>query len=86
MQTNSRAEKLTAGWACFTSHGILDMPTWQPCVPHPIPLDDDEDQSGAAEEGTIYNEVFLTQTHGMFTVKFHANQTNHLNSSSKLST
>ena len=65
MQTNSRAEKLTAARAHFTSRGMLDIPTWQPRIPYPAPSDSDEDQFGAAEEGAIYNEVFLPQTHGM---------------------
>jgi len=68
MQTNRRAEKLTAARAHFTSRGMLDMPTWQPRIPHPVPSDDDEDQSGEAEEDTIYNEVFLAQTHGTSTI------------------
>lgn len=65
MQTNRRAEKLTAARAHFVSRGMLDFPTWQPRIPHPAPSDDDEDQSGEAEEDAIYNEVFLAQTHGM---------------------
>jgi len=65
MQTNCRAEKLTAARAHFTSCGMLNTPTWQPRIPHPVPSDDDEDQSGEAEEGAIYNEVFLARTHGM---------------------
>jgi len=65
MQTNCRAEKLVAARARFSSQGMLNFPTWQPRIPHSIPSDDDEDQSGAAEEGVIYNEVFLAQTHGM---------------------
>ena len=65
MRTNSRAEKLTAARAHFTSRGMLDIPTWQPRIPYPAPSDNDEDQFGAAEEGAIYNEVFLPQTHGM---------------------
>ena len=65
MQTNSRAEKLTAARAHFTSRGMLDIPTWQPRIPYPAPSDSDKDQFGAAEEGAIYNEVFLPQTHGM---------------------
>jgi len=65
MRTNRRAEKLTAARARFTSYGMLDTPTWQPRTPNSVPSDDDEDQSGPAEEGAIYNEVFLAQTHGM---------------------
>jgi len=65
MQTNRRAEKLTTARAWYTSRGMLDVPTWQPRVAHLVPSDDDEDQSGAAEEGAIYNEVFLAQTHGV---------------------
>jgi hypothetical protein len=65
MQTNRRAEKLVAARARFTSHGMLDFPTWQSRIPYSVPSDEEEDQSGAAEEGVIYNEVFLAQTHGM---------------------
>jgi hypothetical protein len=65
MRTNCRAEKLTAARAHFTSHGMLDNPTWQPRIPYSVPSDNDEDQSGEAEEGAIYNEVFLAQTHGI---------------------
>lgn len=65
MRTNCRAEKLTAARAFFTSHRMLDIPTWQPRIPYPVPSDNDEDQCGAAEEEAIYNEVFLAQTHGM---------------------
>lgn len=65
MQTNRRAEKLSAARTAFTSHGMLNFPTWQPRNPHPVPSDNDEDQSGAAEEDAIYNEVFLAQTHGI---------------------
>jgi len=65
IQTNRRAEKLSATRASFTAHGMLDFPTWQPRVLHPVSLDNEEDQSGAAEEDAIYNEVFLAQTHGM---------------------
>ena len=68
METNRRAEKLTAARAHFTSHGMLDTPTWQPRVPYCAPSDNEEDQAGAAEEGAIHNEVFLTQTHGMYAV------------------
>jgi len=74
--TNCSVEKLTAARACFTSHGMLNNPTWQPRIPYLVPSDDDEDQSGAAEEGAIYNEVFLIQTHGTSTVLFPLNQTN----------
>jgi len=66
MQTNRRAEKLTAVRASFTSRGMLDVPTWQPRIPYPFPSDDEEDQAGAAEDGAIYNEVFLAKTHGTF--------------------
>ena len=65
METNRRAEKLSAARAAFTAHGMLDFPTWQPHASCPVPSDYDDDQSGAAEEGAIYNEVFLAQTHGM---------------------
>ena len=71
IQTNRRAEKLLAARACFTSRQMLDAPTWQPRLPYPVPLDNDEDQSGAAEEGPIHNEVFLAQTHGVSTVVLH---------------
>lgn len=83
MQTNRRAEKLTAARAHFTSRGMLDVPTWQPRIP-PVPSDDDEDQSGEAEEGSIYNEVFLAKTHGMPTTGFFLDQTNHADDSSEL--
>ena len=63
METNRRAEKLSAARAVFTARGMLKFPTWQPRAPHPIPSDDEEDQSGAAE-GAIHNEVFLAQSHG----------------------
>jgi len=86
MQTNRRTEKLTAARARFTSRRMLDVPTWQPRVPHPIPSDNDEDQSGEAEEGAIYNEVFLPQTHGTPIVVLFPNKTNCLNDSSELST
>ena len=65
IQTNRRMEKLSAARASFTAHGMLDFPTWQPRIPRPIPSDNDEDRSGAAEEDAIYNEVFLAQTHSM---------------------
>ena len=86
MQTNCCAEKLTAAHAWFTSHGMLNIPTWQPHIPHPIPSDTDEDQSGDAEEGAIYNEVFLPQTHSTPIVVLFPNKTICLNDSSKLST
>jgi hypothetical protein len=66
METNRRSEKLTAVRAVFTMQGMLEFPTWQPRVPHPVPSDNDEDQSGAAEEDAIYNEVFLAQSPGVF--------------------
>jgi len=65
MLTNQRLEKLTAARAHFTSQGMLSFPTWQPRLPHPVPSDDDDDQSGAAHEDAIHNEVFLAQTHGV---------------------
>ena len=52
------------------SCGMLDIPAWQPRVPYPVPLDNEEDQSGAAEEGAIHNEVFLAQTHSMPVITF----------------
>ena len=64
MLTNRRLEKLTAARARFTSQGMLSFPTWQPRLPHPVASDDDDDQSGAAHEDAIHNEVFLAQTHG----------------------
>ena len=64
METNRRVEKLSAARAVFTARGMLNFPTWQPRVFHPVPSDNDEDQSGAAEEGAIHNEVFLAQSHG----------------------
>lgn len=63
METNRRAEKLSAARAIFTAHGMLRSPTWQPRLPHPVPSDSDDDQSGTAEEGAIHNEVFLPQSH-----------------------
>ena len=70
METNRRAEKLSAARAAFTANGMLNFPTWQPRASHLVPSDDDDDQSGAADEGAIYNEVFLAQTHGMSTFVF----------------
>ena len=64
MQTNRRSANLSAVRASFTAHRMLNFPTWQPRIPHPVPSDNDEDQSGAAEEDAVYNEVFLAQTHG----------------------
>lgn len=64
MLINQRMEKLTAARARFTSQGMLNFPTWQPRLPHPVSSDDDDDQSGAAYEDAIHNEVFLAQTHG----------------------
>ena len=64
MQTNRRADKLSAARANFSASGMLEFPTWQPRIPHPAPSDDDNDQCGAAEDA-IYNEVFLAQRHGM---------------------
>ena len=63
MQTNRRADKLSAARASFTASGMLNNPTWQPHIPYPVPSDDDDDQCGAAEDA-IYNEVFLAQRHG----------------------
>ena len=87
MQTNRRSEKLSAARASFTVHGMLKFPTWQPRISHMVPSDNDEDQSGAAEEDAIYNEVFLAQTHG--TSGIHSDPrygTDYFNNSSKLST
>ena len=63
MKTNQRTEKLSAARAAFSAQGMLDFPTWQPRASHLVPSDDDDDQSGATDEGAIYNEVFLAQTH-----------------------
>ena len=70
MQTNHHSEKLSAIRASFTARGMLNFPTWQPRIPHPVPSDNDEDQSGTAEEDAVYNEVFLTQTHGTPSIYF----------------
>ena len=64
MRVNQRMEKLTAARVNFASQGILTFPTWQPRLLQPVPPDDDEDQSGAAHEDAIHNEVFLAQIHG----------------------
>jgi hypothetical protein len=64
MLTNQRMEKLTATRVRFTSQGMLKFPTWQPRLPRTIPSDDDDDQSGAAHEDALHNEVFLAQTNG----------------------
>lgn len=74
MQTNSRAEKLSTARTMFTARGMLTCPTWQPRLPHPVPSnsdDDQDDQSGAAEEGAIHNEVLLPLTHGNNLFFFH---------------
>ena len=65
MLTNQRTEKLTAARSHFSSQEMLKFPTWQPRLLRPVPSDDDEDQSGAAYEEAIHNEVFLAQTHGV---------------------
>ena len=70
MLTNQRTEKLAAARIRFTSQGILKIPTWQPRLLPPVPLDDDEDQSGATDKDTIHNEVFLAQTHGASGIAF----------------
>jgi hypothetical protein len=62
--TNQRMEKLTAAQVRFTAQGLLKSPTWQPRILHPVPSNDDDDQSGAADEDAIHNEVFLAQTPG----------------------
>jgi len=64
MLTNQRMEKLTAVRVRFTTRGLLKSPTWQSRIPHPVPSNDDDDQSGAADEDAIHNEVFLAQTPG----------------------
>ena len=70
MQVNQRMEKLTTARVNFTLQGILMFPTWQPRLLHSVPLDDEDDQSGAAHEGAIHNKVFLAQTHGMYRKMF----------------
>ena len=70
MLTNQRTEKLAAACIRFTSQGILKIPTWQPRLLPLVPLDDDEDQSGATDKDTIHNEVFLAQTHGASGIAF----------------
>lgn len=64
MLTNRRMEKLTAARVRFTVRSLLKSPTWQPRIPHPVPSNDDDDESGAADEEAIHNEVFLAQTPG----------------------
>ena len=64
MLVNQRMEKLTTARVRFISQGMLKFPTWQPRLVWAVPSDDDEDQSGAAHEDAIHNEVFLAQTHG----------------------
>ena len=64
MLTNRRMEKLTAARVRFTTRGLLKTPAWQPRNPQPVPSNDDDDQSGAADEEAIHNEVFLAQTPG----------------------
>ena len=64
MLTNTRMEKLTAARVRFTAGGLLKTPTWQPRIPQMGPFNDDDDQSGAADEEAIHNEVFLAQTPG----------------------
>ena len=69
IHVNQRMEKLSAARIKFTSQGLLESPTWQPRFLRPLPSsDDDEDQSGAAHESAIHNEVFLAQTHGTFVI------------------
>jgi hypothetical protein len=84
MLTNQRMEKLTAARIHFTSQGMLDFPTWQPRLSRLVPLDDDTDQSGAAYEDAIHNEVFLAQTHGAPETTFFPILPNHFNNSSEL--
>ena len=64
MLTNRRMEKLAAARVHFATQGILNSPTWQSRIPHPVASNDDDDQSGAADEDAIHNEVFLAQTPG----------------------
>ena len=66
MLTNRRLEKLAAARVRFTTQGLLKSPTWQPRTSSTIPSNDDDDQSGAADEDAIHNEVFLAQTPGEF--------------------
>ena len=66
MFTNRLMEKLTAARSRFTTQGLLKSPTWQPRNLHPVPSNDDDDHSGAADEEAIHNEVFLAQTPGEF--------------------
>jgi len=66
MLTNRRIEKLTAARVRFTARGLLKSPTWQPRIPHPVPSNDDDDQSGPVDEDAIHNEVFLAQTPGEY--------------------
>lgn len=84
MLINQRMEKLAAARACFTSQGMLNSPTWQPRFPHPVPSDDDYNQSGAAHEDAIHNEVFLAQTHGVSGTTFSPTPPNQFNDSPKL--
>jgi len=65
MLINQRLEKLTTAWVHFTLQGMLNSPTWQPRLPHLIPSDNDNDQSGAVHEDAIHNKVFLAQTHSV---------------------
>ena len=62
--TNRRMEKLTAARVRFTAQGLLNSPTWQARCLHPVPSNDDDNHSGAADEDAIHNEVFLAQTPG----------------------
>ena len=84
MVINQRMEKLAAARVQFTSRGMLNFPSWQPRLPHPVPLDDDDDQSGAAYEDAIHNEVFLAQTHGAPGIMFPHTHPNPSNNSTKL--
>jgi hypothetical protein len=86
MLINQRMEKLTAARISFTSQGIFEFPTWQPRLPQSVPSDNDDDQSGAAREDAIHNEVFLAQTHGASGTTFSPTHPNHFNDSSKLPT
>ena len=86
MATNQRMEKLTAARTRFTSQGILKFPTWQQWLPQPVQSDNDKDQSGAAHEDAIHNEVFLAQTHGASGTTFFSTFPNSFDDSSKLPT
>ena len=86
MLINQQMEKLTATHVHFTSQGMLKFPTWQPQLLHPVPLDDNDDQSGAIHEDAFHNEVFLAQTHSTSATIFSIVPSNQICDSSKLPT